>query len=115
MPIATLTLSGTITGEPDGSVTLGPTTDTANAALDYVQPVMLGTSFTQITVPAGATHVMVYLPANNTFNVTLAGTNTDTGIGIGASGWSKIPLAAGATLYAKASGAMAAATVFRFC
>lgn len=82
----TFTLSTSAAGMPEGIVTEGPISDTAAAAIDVANSITLSSSFAQITVPATATYLMLYMASGNAINIIIAGANTDTGINMG-SGW----------------------------
>jgi hypothetical protein len=82
----TLSLSTAGTGMPDGASTSGPIVDTVSPAIKTAGSLVLSNSFQQITVPAAATSLELFM-TGNVVNITIAGANTDTGINLG-SGWS---------------------------
>lgn len=101
----TFTFSTTAAGMPEGAVTEGPVTDTAAAAIDVANSITLSTSFQQITVPATATYLMLFMASGNAINITVAGANTDTGINMGSGWtWAKLGCLGGtATVWVKAA------------
>jgi hypothetical protein len=83
---ATVTISGQVTGLPDGSgVAFGPLTITSAAANWQTQAVVLASGANTITVPTtpAPTGCLVVLPSGNTAVTTLKGVSGDTGIAIG--------------------------------
>ncbi len=104
---ATISFNTIMTGTPEGSITLGPLVDTAASANDQMTILAATTSYQQLTIPAGTTHVLIYW-ASTTGNLIIAGGNTDTGINMGLTGtWAKLPLLASGTLWAKMSSSTA--------
>ncbi len=85
-----ITLAANVTGGLDGSRTFGPVTITANAAVTQTLAVALINGATTVTVPSGATAVVIFPPnaANPIPNPAFAGTLTlkgisgDTGVAI---------------------------------
>jgi len=80
---------------------------TINAPLDVRQQITVGTSFTAVTVPSGASLCVIIPPTTNTNALTLKGVTGDTGIPISPSQPTVIPcvgstafglLATGATI-----------------
>lgn len=55
-------VSGNVTGNPGGARSFGPQTITAPAAVEQDQTIALSSGNNTITVPAGATCVIVYGP-----------------------------------------------------
>lgn len=87
--VATLTLSGNITGAPSGARTLGPFTLTSAAANGTIQQMVLANGANTITVPTLplTSGCIVQLAVGNTAVVTLKGIAGDTGIAMGKTGW----------------------------
>ncbi len=76
---ATVTIAGTVTGLPSGTKTLTGTL-TSVAAVGTVQELTLASGANTVTVPTGATAVLITPPAGNTVLVTLKGVTGDTGV-----------------------------------
>ena len=88
MATGTVTVSGNVTGGPDGSRSFGPFTSYSSAAITETLPVALSVGANTITVPTGAT-VMILNPPNGTNptpnpayggTLTLKGVSGDTGV-----------------------------------
>lgn len=75
----TLTFSGQITGFPTGTTTFNSVISLTNA-VDYVLTLQLTSGYNSVTVPSGATGVVIQPPFGNTVQLTLKGATGDTGI-----------------------------------
>lgn len=83
MASGVITISGTITGLPQGTWTLPPFTITINAGGNYAQTeVTLASGANTITVPSWASVCIIDPPSNNTQTLTLKGVTGDTGVPI---------------------------------
>lgn len=80
---ASVTVSGSVTGQARGSTTIGPIVISSAAAVGQVVDVVLQLGANNFIPPAGATGVLITLPITNTNIVTLKGVTADTGIAIG--------------------------------
>lgn len=75
----TLTLTGIIVGFPAGQRTVSIPW-VLGAAIDSSNPISLGVGITTISVPSGASMMLVEPPSGNTIPILLLGSLTDTGI-----------------------------------
>lgn len=83
--VASVTIQGSVQGEPNGSRTVGPIVITNAAACDVVQQLVLQAGANTITLPTNIVPIgcIIQLPSANTSVVTLKGVTGDTGIAIG--------------------------------
>lgn len=114
--IGTFYGSGQIVGLPTGTLQQNPPGFAASAAIGQVSQLALTTATAAITVPSGATAVLLVMPAGNTTAVDLGGGYTSIiNSGIHLSGtpyWAFLPLASGATLWASSSAAVTVTATF---
>jgi len=95
----TLTLSGLAAGLLTGEKVIGPLTDTGTAVVGQIQDLTLASGDNTLTVPTGATHIAIQLPATNSLTLKIR-TNlnsSDGGMPIGPTGFVKLPLPSGTT------------------
>lgn len=95
----TLTVGGLAAGLLTGEKVIGPITDTGAAVIGQVTDMSLASGDNTISVPVGATHVLIVLPATNALELKIR-TNLnsgDAGMPLGPTGWVKFPLYAGTT------------------
>lgn len=94
---ATVTIAATVTGLPTGTkaynLTFGPFLGAVAETLD----VALVTGNNVITVPAGASWVLIQPPSGNTVQITLQGNGTDVGFALHKTNASLLPLVSGTT------------------
>lgn len=77
----TVTIQGSVTGLPTGSKIFQASVTSA-AAVDHTLTQDLSAGANTITIPSGATCVMITPPSGNTQALTLKGVSGDTGIAI---------------------------------
>jgi hypothetical protein len=76
-----LTLSGNVTGVPQGSVAIGPLTVTPSASNLWNELTLsLASGANTITVPTWALFCLIQPASNNTVGLTLKGVTGDTGV-----------------------------------
>lgn len=95
----TLTVGGLAAGLLTGEKVIGPLTDTGSAVVGQIIDIPLASGDNTISVPTGATHVLIELPATNALQLKIR-TNLnsgDAGMPIGPTGWVKLPLYTGTT------------------
>lgn len=104
-----------------GTFTTAQGSDIVNANIVMATPlglttgVALASGFNTITVPTGATCVIITFPVGNATAVTLKGLTGDTGIPLNPTGTNVLQLISGATtLNITAGGAIAALTYIKF-
>jgi len=85
MAVATVNISGSITGTATGTRVIGPITLASATANGQVTQVVLQAGFNAITIPTtpAPSGCIIVLPATNTSVTTLKGVTGDTGIAIG--------------------------------
>ena len=85
MAAATVNITGILSGEPAGNLTIGPITTTSATANGSITQVVLQAGANTITVPStpAPTGCIIQLPSTNTSVTTLKGVAGDTGIAIG--------------------------------
>lgn len=85
---ANVSITGTISGLPTGSRTIGPINVASAAASGAVTEIVLQSGANTITLPTlpAPTGCVIQLPSTNTAVVTLKGVTGDTGIAIGKTG-----------------------------
>ena len=95
----TMTIGGSAPGLLTGTKTIGPITDVGTAVVGTVTDVTLSSGDNTITVPSGATHVLIELPATNTVTLKVRSNlnSSDGGMPVGPTGFVKLPLPAGTT------------------
>lgn len=76
---ATITITGQINNLPSGSKTIGPLNIVSAAAIGVVQDLVLAVGANTITVPTGATGVIIVPPNPNANTLILKGVAGDTG------------------------------------
>ena len=110
----TLTISGQQTGTPEGSDTISLTISLGSVFEEL--PVALASGANTITVPTGATGVIVIPPVANTVALTLKGIAGDTGIPLSLTQPSVLtfPASPPASIVVNAASLMSASTTFRF-
>lgn len=93
----TVTIAATVSGLPSGaksfSFAYGPITGAVGEILD----VALSTGNNTITVPAGATWLLIVPPSGNAIQLTLKGVSGDTGFALDLTRATLLPLTAGTT------------------
>jgi hypothetical protein len=78
-----VTISGTVTGLATGQKTISPTTITAATAVGTIQYVTLApATFQAVTIPTGATCVIIQPPSGNSQTLKLKAVTGDQGIDI---------------------------------
>lgn len=88
--VGTLTIAGNVSGAPSGTRTIGPVQILFTAAVDVLTSVALANGATTVTVPTGATCVVLFPPnaatpkPNPNFGgaLTVKGISGDTGVPI---------------------------------
>jgi len=82
---ATVTISGVVSGLPQGNVSIGPVSTTSVAPCAQVTQIVLQAGDNTITLPTAVapTGCVIQLPAANTSVTKLKGAGADTGIAIG--------------------------------
>lgn len=85
-------LTGTVDDLPSGAKVIGPLTFTAAAALDATVQVVLASGANTVTVPTGATMVIIVFDPASTTDKTLKGVTGDTGIKSGPTGFVCFPV-----------------------
>lgn len=95
----TLTVGGLASGLLTGQKIIGPLTDTGSATVGQVTDLSLASGDNTLSVPAGATHVLIELPATNALELKIRSNlnASDGGLPIGPTGWVKVPLFTGTT------------------
>jgi len=82
MPSLILTVSGTYSGLPEGSGSISlPVVNLTSAVYERL-PLTLSSGNNTVTVPTGASLVLLVPPTGNTTQVILKGVNGDTGISV---------------------------------
>jgi hypothetical protein len=110
-----LTVSGSVTGLPTGSKSLGPLTVTPSAPIGDTRDVPLTTGDNTVTVPAGTTLVVITLPAGNTQAVKLKQVGGDSGTPLALAGLGAVlvfPASPPASFVLNAAGAVTAEVFF---
>jgi hypothetical protein len=112
----TLTISGTQSGIPSGSRAFSVSIPGPLSNNEATTNVALASGANTITVPTGATGVLIIPPAANAQTLTLKGVTGDTGVPISPSQPSLIMFATAppATIVVTAGGAIASETAFIF-
>lgn len=83
MALGSVAITGTITGLTGGSRTISPAVITSTSAVDSVQSVTLpSASNYQVSIPTGASAVIIAPPHTNTKQLTFKGVSGDTGLRI---------------------------------
>ena len=102
----TLTVSGLVAGLLSGEKVIGPETMTGSATVGEIADVSFAAGDTTVSVPAGASVVLLVLPESNTQQLAVR-TNLDagTGMSIGDQGYVVFPIATGVTALVVSAGA----------
>lgn len=111
-----LVISGTQTGIPSGQRLFSITFPVAMSNNEATTNVTLSSGANTITVPTGATKVIIIPPAANTQTLTLKGVTGDTGIPLSPTDVAVIPFPASppANIVVTAGGATTGETAFIF-
>lgn len=113
----TISAQAQIEGLPLGEELAGPLSVISTAALGVVSTLILAAGVNTVTVPAGATAVMIVQPATGTNAASLRGVSGDTGVALTASGLAAVLAfgsAAPASIVINSAGANSAPTYFLF-
>ena len=95
----TLTINGLAAGLVTGEKIIGPITDSGSAVVGQITDLTLSSGDNTVTVPTGATHVLIVVGSTNTVQLKLR-TNLNSGDGgtpFGPTGFVKWPLYTGTT------------------
>ena len=94
-----LTIAGLAAGLLTGQEVIGPITDTGSATIGQITDLTLASGDNTLTVPTGATHVLIVLPPANVVQLKLRSNLNigDAGMPIGPTGFVKLPLYTGTT------------------
>lgn len=109
MATAEIRLSATVLGLLTGNRTFAPSVASYSAAHGGLSLVNLSNGNNTITVPTGATGVMIVPPSTNTAGIQLKGIAADTGVSLSPSSWQMINFGASppATFVLTTTGAIA--------
>ena len=77
----TITIIGSVTGLASGTKTISGTIS-SSAAVGTISDTVLASGANTITVPSGATAVVIQPPSGNTILVTFKGVSGDTGVAL---------------------------------
>lgn len=75
-------VKGEVVGQVSGSVVVDPGEKTISSAIGQRQIISLNSGANTITVPTGATVVLIVPPTENTNSLTLKGVSGDTGVAL---------------------------------
>ena len=93
----TVTIAATVSGLPTGAKSFSFAYGPIVGAVAEILDVALTTGNNTITVPTGATWMLIAPPSGNTVQITLKGASGDTGFGLDLTRATLLPLGAGTT------------------